>query len=1788
MLNLAGYEEYELLYTGRNTLVYRGVRTSDRHPVAIKVLRNSNPSFQELVQFRNQYAIARDLEHPHIVQPLALERYGNSYALIMPDSGAIALSEYWQSFQPSYRDFLSLARQIVEALHYLSQQRIIHKDIKPANIIIHPETHQIQLIDFSISSLLPKEQQQLLSPNILQGSLSYISPEQTGRMNRGIDYRTDFYSLGITLYELLAGELPFQSDDPIELVHCHIAQMAEFAPDDNIPLVLQEIVLKLMSKNAEDRYQSALGLQQDLERCVWQLETTGELVSFQLGERDRSDRFIIPEKLYGRDTQVATLLQAFDRVARGQTEMMLVAGFSGIGKTAVVNEVHKPIVKKRGYFIKGKYDQFNRNIPFSAFVQAFRELMGQLLGEPDSELEKWQAKILEELGENAQVVIEVVPELEKIIGPQSPAPELEGNAAQNRFNFVFAKFVHIFTTEDHPLTIFLDDLQWADSASLNLLKLLMEDTETGYLLILGAYRDNEVFPAHPLMLQLEQIEQENGVISTITLEPLPSDYINQLIADTLNEPLEEVQPLTELVYQTAKGNPFFTTQFLKGLYNENLIKFDDRLGDWTWNIGEIYNQTSSDDVVVFMASRLQKFPQQTQEILQLAACIGNQFDLENLSVVSEITKEEVADRLWISLQEGLVLPINESYKLFQKTTTEETLTSSVLVRYRFLHDRVQQAAYSLITEDKRQEVHLTIGRQLLQNLSAEEKDEQFFNIVNHLNEARELITSGNEREDIARLNLQASTKAKLSVAYEASRNYCYEGRKFLTEETWQTNYELMFSLAITTIETEHLNHDLDGARRLCEQTIPKVQRDLDRAKINAFEILFEVNDNKMYEAIDIARQALIPLGINLPSDPDAIQADVERLRKEVELPIEDIANLEHLPMLEDEEKLTAIEIITNAASAAYISQPNLYPLFILHAIRYFINYGQSPSCTAFYTWYGSVLCGVYDQIEEGYAFGQLCVSVLERFNDREFETKARNMLNVFIRPWKEPLRNAVSDFIKVIKSGFETGDLEFGFYAATHRSNYLYFSGGFLEDIRKLHEQYFPEIVKAKYEFHKSFFLMYRQILANLLGENDVPDVLEGEIFDRQSYLEEWEESNIHLAFCFYEAQTRLFYWFEDYERALEVGEKGWKTRGAALSMPYVSEQIFYYSLVLLAQETLTPEQWSILEEGRERLQMWSNFAPMNFQHKCDLIEAEKCRVSGIKVDAIQFYDRAIAGAKENEFLHEEALANERAAKFYLDWGKPKVAAGYMQEAYYLYAQWGAKAKTDYLESKYPQLLAPVRNRSTPASERETLTSTSTESGNILDLTSVFKASQVLSDEISLSSLLSKVMHILIENAGATQGTLILDNSGTWEIMARYAKGDYNLSVLPLEEAVALPHSIINWVKRTEEAIAIDRLSDDHPFKADTYLLQNPTQSLVCTPILHQGQSIGILYLENHLTPEAFTADRMKVLQLLTTQAAISINNARFYQTLEDKVAKRTSQLAERTAQLATANAEITELNERLKAENLRLGAELDIAQRVQEMILPKPEELQAIPSLDIAGYMAPADEVGGDYYDVLVEDGVATIGIGDVTGHGLESGLVMMMAQTVIRTMKELREEDPVRFLNTVNRTLYKNVERMKVDRQLTLAILNYSQGYLSISGQHEEVLVVRADGSLETVDTIDLGMTIGLLDDIAEFIAQVTVQLEPGDGVVLYTDGIPEAENQGGQLYGLERLCAVIQQHWSRSAEEIQAEAIADVQEFIGGHKVFDDITLVVIKEQGSGAIASNHCSSFRRERDAELGGL
>ena len=1986
LITIPGYRVTQQLYCGSRTQVYRGVCETDQKPVALKLLKSEYPTFNELLQFRNQYAIAKNLDLPGIVKHLSLENYRNGFVLVMEDFGGIALSDYISAanqglsgrFTDSLEEFFRIAIQITETLEKLYHNRVIHKDIKPQNILINPQTQQVKLIDFSISSLLPKENQEITNPNILEGTLTYISPEQTGRMNRGIDYRTDYYSLGVTFYELLTGQLPFPSTDPMELVHCHIARMPTplIAVNPAVPPLLNDIVMKLMAKTAEDRYQTAFGLRHDLERCLDQYTTKGSITAFELGTRDICDRFVIPEKLYGRETEVASLLAAFDRIAgrggeiggqgglvldqpkidglgrtrgrgdgetrriftrqsdcggllggqggqervssaplsspstienpKSKTELMLVSGFSGIGKTVVVNEVHKPIARQRGYFIKGKFDQFKRDIPFSAFVQAFQNLMRQLLVESAAAVQQWQVKILEAVGQQGKVITDVIPELEKIIGKQPAVPELAPSAAQNRFNLLFQKFIRVFATCEHPLVIFLDDLQWVDSASLKLMQLLMSDRDTHSLLLIGAYRDNEVSSTHPLMLTLEEIRQTDATINQITLAPLDKPSLNHLIADTLSCPAPLALPLTELVLTKTKGNPFFTNQFLKSLHEEGLISFDIARGYWQCDITQIRTLALTDDVVEFMALQLQKLPEQTQAVLKLAACIGNQFDLVTLAIVYEKSTSETAADLWRALQEGLILPNSEVYKFFHEQEgleSEPHLQSAVT--YRFLHDRVQQAAYLLIPEDQKQATHLRIGQLLLSKggyggtaLTVQERDEKIFDIVNQLNIGVELITQQLERDELAQLNLMAGHKAKASTAYAAAAEYLRLARELLAADSWINLYDLTLNLYVEAVEAEYLNTNFERSQQLVEVVLAHAKTLLDKVKVYEAQIQSYISQNQMKAAVDTGLQVLDMLGISL----------VRELPTQVA-----VAELAHLPEINDPNKIAALRILCTIASAAYLASPELYPMVVFSMAEICSQSGNSAPASYAYACC-SLICEVTGEIELGYQFGQLSLQILEKFHAREFHAKVVMVYNACVRHWKEHSRATLDPLLEAVKSGMETGDIEYACYAAMYLCIYSFFTGEDLKFVDKKYEQYIELMINLKQEYQIYYTKIWRQLTLNLQGLAQDKCRLIGEQFNEDELLPILlAANNVSSLFGVYFGKLVLNYLLGNDVQAVENAQLAEQYAAGVGSLMMIPQHNFYYSLALLAQypHAQPSEQADYLrqvESNQEKMKTWACHAPSNFQHKYDLVAAEKERVLGHRPEAMDLYDQAIAGAKANEYIQEEALANELTAKFYLGLGKEKVAQVYLTDAYLAYARWGAKAKVEDLEQRYPQYLAPILLQATTPKLGETIVQTiaasltSSSTGNaseFLDFATVIKASQALSREVQLDKLLSSLMQVAIENAGASKGTLILSKAGKLVIEATGSSGTKEAIVLQsirVEQSQEIPIHLINYVYRTCETLVLDNASASDTFSADPYILEYQPKSVLCTPIIYQGQFIGILYLENNLTTKAFTPDRLEVLNILSAQAAISITNAQLYAEIKESQSQLTQflnampvgvsvhkpngqlyyanpaaqelmgisafpqaeteqlpqayhvyragtqqlyptdqlpivrslngervnaddlelhqpdkiipieisttpifdetgkivyaiaafqditsrkqaekliaeynhtleeQVKERTAQLALANQEIMALNERLKAENLRMSAELEVTKQLQQMILPKQEELESIEGLDIAGYMEPADEVGGDYYDVLQQNGRAKISIGDVTGHGLESGVVMLMAQTAVRTLQESQLTDPVQFLDTLNRTIYRNVQRINPYKNLTLSVLDYTDGYLSVSGQHEEIIVVRASGQVERIDTRNLGFPLGLDEEIADFIASQQVQLNSGDVVVLYTDGITEAFDINQEQYGVARLCDVVARNCDRTASEIRQVVIEDLRRHIGEQKVFDDITLLVLKQK------------------------
>nr|WP_293158691.1 ATP-binding sensor histidine kinase [Okeania sp. SIO2C9] len=1507
-IQVANYQSLELIHESQRTLVYRGRNIDSGQPVIMKLMGNEYPSFNELVQFRNQYAIAKNLDIPGLVKPDSLLRYKNGYALIMEDIGAISLAEYQRQFSVSLKQFWEIALSITEILHHLHQNCIIHKDIKPANILIHPETKEVKLIDFSISSLLPKEQTSLQTPNVLEGTLAYISPEQTGRMNRGIDYRSDFYSLGVTFYELVVGILPFSSDDPLELIHAHLAvspePLSQFLVLEGslCPKCLSYIVLKLMAKNAEERYQSALGLKHDLEKCRKQWVETGKIEEFELGERDLCDRFIIPEKLYGREKEVQTLLNAFERVASpptplgkgGRSEMMLVAGYSGIGKTAVVNEVHKPITRQKGYFIKGKFDQFNRNIPFSAFVIAFRDLMGQLLGESDAQLQKWKGKILEAVGEQGQVLIDVIPELERIIGEQPLVPELSGNAAQNRFNLLFEKFIAVFTTIEHPLTLFLDDLQWVDSASLNLLKVLMGDNQSGYLLLLGAYRDNEVFPAHPLMLTLGDLDKQQTTISTITLAPLSVAHINQLVAETLSCTVNLAAPLTDLVYQKTQGNPFFTTQFLKGLHEDMLIEFNQNLGYWECDLVKVRDAALTDDVVEFMASRLHKLPEATQAVLKLAACMGNQFDLETLAIICQTPPEEVAIVLWNALREGFILPQSEAYKFFQEWEKQEDNAEGIRVGYRFLHDRVQQAAYSLIPEERKQQTHLTIGRLLLDSTSEENLEDKIFDIINHLNIGAGLIATDEDKKQLCELNLQAGRKAKNATAYAAAIEYLLLGIELLSENSWECDYELTLALYELACESAYLNGDLEKMEQLAEVGLNNARALLDTIKF--YEVKMQALEDRtcFQEAVDTGMMVLEKLGIRqFPKKTNS--SDIELWWNDLKATLGDRhpSTLAELPVMTNPKMLAAMRLLFYVSPITYKCDPMLMVLLTFEQVNLSLRYGNSPVSASGYCFQGFLSCNNFGDIEQGYQFGKLALQ-LEHQSNAVAYGRAFYMMTNHIQHYKEHLRNSIKNLKEAYTICLEVGDLQFAAYALAFYSYYSYLSGKELSELAKEMLVNSKAVERMNKETSKNWIDIYRQIVDNLLGNSQNPCAIVGEAYDEEKMLPLCKQANdLTTQSYFYIPRVFLCYLFQDWNGAFESLDNAENCLAGATATPLVTLFYFYQSLVMLAEFSSQPEserqkRLEKIAANQKILQNAAIHAPTNFLHKWHLIEAETYRVLGNKTEAMEQYDHAIAGAKENEYIQEEALANELAAKFYLNWGKEKIACTYMQDAYYCYAQWGAKAKIEDLEKRYPQLLSPILQRQQFRSTandtitnltKGTVSSTSTSTGELLDLASLMKASRSLSQEINLKGAIVNFMQVIQENAGAETVALMLFREEALILEAKLSDGQTKpIESIPVEDSLEVPLAIVNTVKRTRKSLILDNCVGETDYVGDRYIKENQPGSILCLPLSDRGKLIGIVYLENNRTMGAFTVDRVEVIELLCAQAAITLENARLYQ----------------------------------------------------------------------------------------------------------------------------------------------------------------------------------------------------------------------------------------------------------------------------------------------------------------------
>jgi predicted ATPase/transcriptional regulator with GAF, ATPase, and Fis domain len=1479
---IPNYEVIQDLWRNDWQVFSRGRRISDQKPVLLKLLRRGSQGFAngELLerefQLLQQFSIAGV---PRALELLTTDNANGNRCLVLEDGGGTPLPELLHGHSFKLESFFDLAIQLATILAELHRRDITHRNISPRSILFDPLTGKACLADLSHAIHSTGEIQESLAPHLLQNTLPYASPEQTGRMNRVPDYRTDFYSLGVSFYELLTGRLPFSAADALELIHWHIAKVppTPVEIDPKVPGPLSEIVMKLLAKTAEDRYQSAIGLRADLEICAREWAERSSIAPFILAQRDVSDRFLISQKLYGREREVEQLLAAFEQTCEGRPMMMLAAGYSGIGKTSLIQELYRPIVRRRGYFISGKFDQVARGAPFGALIQAFRGLVRQLLTESEEQLAAWRVRLAATLGGQGSVLAEVIPEIELIVGAQPPLPSVGPAEALNRFQFVFQNFVGALARPEHPLAVFLDDLQWADAATLSLLGPLLTSPGVQSLFLIGAYRDNEIDAAHPLMRVIQTLEaigkgeSAGSVVGRVLLGPLGLPDLMSFVADTLHCEPSEAAPLARLVWEKTGGNPFFAVQFLMTLRQDGFLKFDYERGCWTFHIDDIAGAEMTDNVIYLMTQKIQRLSSKSQHVLTLASCIGNSFELQTLAVVSQQSPESAADDLKEAIQEGLV------------RRDADTSTSNPR-SYSFLHDRVQQAAYAIIPEKGKQPVHLAVGRLLRDQAEAGQSEEKLFDIVRHLNLGGALIVGEAERLALARLNLSAGRKAKSSTAYASALDYFKAGLSFLKESHWKSDYDLAFALHFEAAECHRLCGNFDEAQCEYESLLEHSRTKLDQARVHSLRILQYENLSRYADALAAARENLALFGVSFPDSPEERRAalDAEIAEIQVLLDGRPIASLLDLPVMTDPEIRMVMSILTNIWSSAYISgEQSLTRLISAAMVRLSLAHGNSEESAYGYVTHAITIGPVRADYESAYEFGLLALRVNERFNDSRLRAKIYQQFQAHVTLWRRPLHTCLTYAREARRSGFESGDFTYGIYGAFTET---WAAIVITEDLADYVQEYTPNLAlfkKLKVAAVGDGLIVMLNWAQALRGKTRTPLSLSDEEFDEGTYLDTYRGNPFYTMF-YAAAKLHISYLLGEYGKALEAARLTREIVHFLSGTIWTVVCDFWTGLTLAAnyRDAAEGEQNVYLEEmekARRSLTVLADNCPENYRCQALLLSAEIERVRGQKIKAGQLYDDAVRYAEESGGLQNRALANELSARFRLEGGQETIAAQLIAEARARYTQWGAEAKVEELERRYPGMLS--RRSHSPSENVRDDVQNRLEAGS-LDLFSVMKASQAIASEIELEKLLARLMRIAIENAGAERGFLLLASDGELFV---HAEGSLETAevrlhdAIPLSETESLPLSVVHYVRRTLEGLILAEASNDGRFGADPYIIRRRPRSVMCVPVLNQGRAVGVLYLENNLAGGAFTQDRMQICQLLSSQAAISLENARLY-----------------------------------------------------------------------------------------------------------------------------------------------------------------------------------------------------------------------------------------------------------------------------------------------------------------------
>ena len=1500
MQTLPGYHTSGVLYEGAGTTVFRATRVQDGVHVVVKMPTGDPPDLTRLARWKYEHDVLSGLSVRGVVRCFGLVYDHSRPALILEDIGGVSLRSVMDKCRAVDR-FLPIAIALAETLSRLHDARIIHKDINPNNIVLNEETGELRLIDFGIASRLPRENEDAKSPGLLEGTLRYISPEQTGRMNRSIDHRSDLYSLGVTFYEMLTGDAPFRAGDAIELVHCHMAKEPvppiELLPD--LPPALSDVILRLLAKTPECRYQSAFGLLHDLRRLQ-----RGE-TSFVVCERDVSPYLLVPQRLFGREADLKLVQGAFARAVAGGSELLLVSGYSGIGKSSLVNELQRPVDLAGGCFIAGKFDQFRRDIPYDAVVQALRQLLRQLLLEGPVRVEALRTRCVEALGLDAQALIDLAPELELLVGKQAHPPELGPAEAEARRGDVLCRFLGVFAAMGRPVVLFLDDLQWVDAASLRLLRALADRDKTRMLLLVLAYRDNEITEGHPLPFVLNEIERAKAIpISRVTLTSLGKADVRQLLAETFHRPEDEIAPLAEILHSKTHGNPFFLNQLLTTLYREKLVTFRHDEGRWHWEIDAIAQAEITDNVVELMIARIAKLSPRIQELLQLASCIGARFELSIIAAIDERPAAETASSLWEALADGLLVPVSARYR---SPETFAAATDGGEVEYRFLHDRVQQSAYAMIPETRRKATRLRIGRLLLRHLAPAALEARLFDVVGHLLFTSELLEDPAERVAVAELALRAGKKAHAALAYDAAVRLLRGGLGLLSAGLLTTHRGLAFATSLELSQCEYLRGSFDEAEHLFKGLFEQASSNLERAEVYRVRIVLHENASRFEEAIRCGFECLRLFGVDLEEVPS--EAAVGGMIHEAMTllggrPIQELLNA---PALSDPERAALFQVLLSLVAAAYFRGPTVFCAVVTQMVLLSMRHGNSPFSAAAYVYFGVVMASL-GQHAVGFEFGRLAFDLLSKYDAPPIRGKVTFMFGNWLNFRRHHVATDVDHLIDAFQMCIDTGDLTYACYCCIGVVQVWFVMGKNLADAHREAPRWlgFARKIKAM-DIVDNITTVDRAFCA-LLGIPPEPGAHPAPESDSEFEARLERERSMPVQAYQYHHQSLVRYILEDYGEAYRASCECEKRKGAMSGQMLVEEHAFHQSLILAAlvpsaDEASRTAQLQQIRANRKVLADIAEQAPMNYLHKRLLVDAELRQLEGDTYGALELYDQSIAAALEGGYIHHAAVASEIAGRLCLQRGKLTHAKAYLSDASRGYAQWGAVAKVKQLNGKYRLLLGDLfeTNRTGSFHDASTSTSTSTSQGSGLDMLTVIKASQTISRELKLGRLLEQLTRIVLENAGAERGFLILRRGDSLVIAAagEAARDTVLVGEANSEEgALMLASAVVQHVARSEQPVILDDALNDPTYSTDSYIRDHKIRSVLCMPAISLGHVAAIVYLENNLTAGCFTVARLEVLKVLSTQIAISLDHATLYESLEDKVRERTEELRATQARL--------------------------------------------------------------------------------------------------------------------------------------------------------------------------------------------------------------------------------------------------------------------------------------------------